>query len=216
MVIQAPIPDFAAARRAMVDSQLRPEGVTDPALLEAMGAVPRETFVPDEARASAYIDRAIPLGGGRSLAAPASLGLLLTAMEPLPGERALVIGAATGYSAAVLAEIGVSVTAIESSPMLAAAARERGIAVVEGSLEDGYKPGGPYDLILIDGAVEIVPGAIVDQLKDGGRLGAALIDRGVTRLVIGIKAAGEIGYHSIADAGVGPLPGFRRPRAFTF
>lgn len=216
MTIQASIPDFTATRQAMVDSQLRPEGVNDPALVAAMGAVPRELFVPEAARAIAYNDRAIPLGGGRSLSAPASLGLLLTGMEPLPGDRALVVGAATGYSAAVLAAIGLEVTAVESSPELAAVARERGVAVVEGSLEDGYSKGGPYDLILIDGAVEIVPQAIVDQLKDGGRLGAALIDRGVTRLVIGIKAAGGIGYHSIADAGVAALPGFKRPRAFTF
>lgn len=216
MTIQAPIPDFAAARQAMVDSQLRPEGVSDPAIVAAMRTVPRELFVPEESRALAYNDRSIPLGGGRSLSAPASLGLLLTAMEPLRGDRALVIGAATGYSAAVLAEMGVEVTAVESSAELAAVARERGLTVVEGSLEDGYGQGGPYDLILIDGAVELVPEAIVDQLKDGGRLGAALIDRGVTRLVVGIKAAGGIGYHSIADASVAALPGFKRPRAFTF
>src|SRR5829696_7558887 len=124
MTIQAPVPDFTAARQAMVDSQLRPEGVNDPALVAAMGAVPRERFVPQEARAIAYNDRAIPLGGGRSLSAPTSLGLLLTGMEPLPGDRALVVGAATGYSAAVLSAMGLEVTAVESSPELAATARE--------------------------------------------------------------------------------------------
>jgi protein-L-isoaspartate(D-aspartate) O-methyltransferase len=216
MTIHAPIPNFAAARRAMVDSQLRPQGVTDQALLEAMGKVEREKFVPAEVRPLAYIDRSLALGGGRFLAPPAVLGQLLTQMMPLPGERALVVGAGTGYSAAVLQAMGLDVVALENAPELAAQARANGLTVVEGSLEAGHKTGAPYDIILIDGAVEHIPDAITAQLADGGRLGGALSDRGVTRLTVGRKAGGAFGYLSIGDAGVAALPGFIRPRTFTF
>jgi protein-L-isoaspartate(D-aspartate) O-methyltransferase len=137
-------------------------------------------------------------------------------MRPEPGQRALVVGAGTGYSAAVLSAIGLNVTALESSTELAAAARSSKVKIVEGPLEEGHPKGAPYDQILIDGAVEYLPDAIVDQLADGGRLGAALIDRGVTRLIIGRKSGGAFGYLSIGDAGVPALPGFNRPRAFTF
>ena len=116
----------------------------------------------------------------------------------------------------MLAEIGLSVKALESSPELAARARALGIDVVEGPLEAGWKRGAPYDLVLIDGAVEFVPDALIQQLEDGGRLGAALVDRGVTRLIVGRKGGGGFGHYSIADSAVPQLPGFSRPRAFTF
>lgn len=216
MTAQGPIPDYAAARQAMVESQLRPQGVGDHQVAEAMGQIPREAFVPDALKPAAYSDRSIPIGSGRQLMSPAALGLLLTGLAPRAGERALVVGAGSGYSAAVLARIGVSVTALEADRDLAAAARLSGATVAEGSLAKGYKAGGPYDLILIDGAVEFVPDAIVDQLRDGGRLGTALLDRGISRLVVGFKAAGGMGYHSVSDAGVPALAGFQRPAAFTF
>jgi protein-L-isoaspartate(D-aspartate) O-methyltransferase len=216
MTVQRPIPDFAAARAAMVESQLRPQGVTDPAVLAAMGSVPREKFLPPETRPIAYVDRAVPMGDGRFLAAPAVLGALLDQMRPVRGERALVVGAGSGYSAAVLQTMGLAVTALESSAELAAGARDNGVDAVEGRLEAGWKKGAPYDQILIDGAVEYIPDAIVDQLADGGRLGTALADRGVTRLTVGRKAGSAFGYLSITDAGVPALPGFTRPRAFTF
>lgn len=216
MTVQGPIPDYAAARQAMVESQLRPQGAGDSEVVEAMGAVPREDFVPAALKPAAYSDRSLPLGSGRQMMSPAALGLILTALAPRAGERALVVGAGTGYSAAVLARIGLKVTALEADGGLAAAARQAGVTVAEGSLHKGYRAGAPYDLILIDGAVELVPDAIVAQLADGGRLGTALLDRGVSRLVVGIKAAGAIGYHSVADAGVPALPGFQRPEAFTF
>ena len=130
MTVHAPVPDFAAARQAMVDSQLRPVGVNDPAVIEAMSAVPREKFVPDEQKPLAYVDRSIPLGDGRALPAPAVLGRLLTAMAALRGERALVVGASTGYSAAVLAKMGLKVTALESSAALAAIARGNLISIM--------------------------------------------------------------------------------------
>jgi protein-L-isoaspartate(D-aspartate) O-methyltransferase len=216
MTVQTSIPDFAAARLAMVESQLRPQGVTDRGVLDAMGAIARERFVPDDARPLAYADRAVPLGDGRFLTAPSVVGQLLTQMAPVAGQRALVVGAGTGYSAAVLAAIGLAVTAIESSPELAQRARGAGIDVVEGALEKGYPRGAPYEQILIDGAVEVIPDAIIDQLADGGRLGTALIDRGISRLVVGRKAGEAFGHLSIADAGAPLLPGFTRPRVFTF
>ena len=216
MTVQSPIPDFAAAREAMVESQLRPQGVTDPAVLGAMGSIPREDFLPPETRPLAYVDRAVPMGDGRFLAAPAVLGSLLTQMMPVRGQRALVVGAGTGYSADVLHVMGLEVVALESSPALLGAARANGIHVVDGPLEAGWNKGAPYDQILIDGAVEYIPDAIVDQLANGGRLGTALVDRGITRLIVGRKAAGAFGYVSMSDAGVPVLPGFTRPRAFTF
>ena len=216
MTVQSPIPDFAAARAAMVESQLRPQGVTDPLVLGAMAGVPREKFLPPETRPLAYVDRGVLMGDGRFLAAPAVLGALLDEMISLPGQRALVVGAGTGYSAAVLQTIGLAVTALESSAELAAKARDNGLHVVEGPLAAGWSKGAPYDQILIDGAVEYIPDAIIDQLADGGRLGTALVDRGVARLTIGRKAAGAFGYLSVTDAGVPALPGFTRPRAFTF
>jgi protein-L-isoaspartate(D-aspartate) O-methyltransferase len=216
MTVQSPIPDYAAARAAMVENQLRPQGVTDRAVLGAMGAVERERFVPDETRPLAYVDRAIPVGGGRFLPAPAVLGQLLTQMMPEPGQRALVVGAGSGYSAAVLAKMGLEVVALECSPELAGRARELGIPVVEGPLEAGHKRGAPYDQIVIDGAVDEIPDAIVDQLADGGRLGTALIERGVSRLIVGRKSGQAFGYLSVGDAGTPALPGFSRPRAFTF
>jgi protein-L-isoaspartate(D-aspartate) O-methyltransferase len=137
-------------------------------------------------------------------------------MMPQRGQRALVIGAGTGYSAAVLQAMGLEVIALESSPELAGRARELGVAVLEGPLEAGHKKGAPYDQILLDGAVEYIPEPIIEQLGNGGRLGTALIDRRVTRLAIGRKSGGAFGYVTVGDSGVPALPGFARPRAFTF
>jgi protein-L-isoaspartate(D-aspartate) O-methyltransferase len=216
MTVHAPIPDYSGARAAMVDSQLRPQGVSDPAVLQAMATVPREQFLPDQSRPLAYVDRAVAVGPGRFLAAPAVLGQLLTQMAPGRGQRALVVGAGTGYSAALLAAMGLEVVAVESAPELAGKARELGIEVIEGPLEAGHREGGPYEQVLIDGAVELIPDAIIAQLADGGRLGTALVDRGVTRLIVGRKSGDAFGYLSIGDAGVPALPGFTRAKAFTF
>ena len=216
MTVHAPVPDYVAARQAMVDSQLRPQGVNDPAVIEAMSLVPRERFVPDEQKPLAYIDRALPIGEGRALPAPAVTGLLLTALAPIRGERALVIGSGTGYSAAVLTEMGIATEAVESSSSLAAVARQNGVEVVEGELERGHPTGGAYDIVLIDGAVEVIPDAIVEQLTDGGRLGGAIVDKGITRLIVGRKAGTGFGYLTVADAATPALPGFQRPHAFSF
>jgi protein-L-isoaspartate(D-aspartate) O-methyltransferase len=216
MTLHRPIPDFAAAREAMVESQLRPQGVTDRGTLDAMARVERERFLPSHTRPLAYVDRAVGIGDGRFLPAPAVLGQLLTQMMPRRGQRALVVGAGTGYSAFVLKEIGLDVVALESSGALAAVARDLGVEAVEGPLEAGCAHRAPYQQILIDGAVEAIPQAIIDQLDDGGRLGTAIVDRGITRLVVGRKARGAFGTLSFGDAGVPALPGFSRPKAFKF
>jgi protein-L-isoaspartate(D-aspartate) O-methyltransferase len=216
MTIHAPVPDYQAARASMVDTQLRPEGVTYPPVVEAMAAVQREEFVAEDSRPVAYLDRTVPMGAGRFLSAPVVVGKLLTEMTPLPGERALVVGCGTGYSAAVLQAIGLDVTGLESSSELAARARELGIAVVEGPLEEGWKSKAPYHLVLIDGAVEFIPEAIISQLTDHGRLGAALIDRGICRLAVGRRAGSGFGLYTLADSAAAALPGFAKPRTFTF
>jgi len=216
MTLHAPIPDYAAARASMVDTQLRPEGVNFPPVVEAMAAVAREEFVAPEAMSLAYIDRTVPMGAGRLMNGPVVLGKLLTEMTPLSGERALVVGCGSGYSATVLRAMGLSVIGLESSPELASRARANGVDVVEGPLEDGWEKGTPYDLILIDGAIEHIPDAIVAQLTGHGRLGAALIDKGITRLVVGRRAGDGFGLHSMADSGAAALPGFSKPRTFTF
>jgi len=208
--------DFSLARRAMVDNQLRPEGVTDRGVLAAMGSVERERFVPERARALAYFDRPLKIAEGRAMMPPAALGRLLSELTPVAGERALIVGSGTGYSAALLKEIGLDVIALESAERLSAAASAAGIETVSGELAKGWDKGAPYDLILLDGAVEYVPAALAKQLRDGGRLAGAIVDRGVTRLVVGRVSGGALGLRSIADADVDILPGFERPRAFTF
>jgi protein-L-isoaspartate(D-aspartate) O-methyltransferase len=187
--------DSQAARRAMIDNQLRPEAVTDAAVLAAMAAIPREDYVAPEARAFAYVDRPVALGAGRSMMPPAAFGRLLSELAPRAGERALVVGAGSGYAAAVLGHIGLDVSSVDGPDA---------------------GDGAGFDLILIDGAVDEVPQALVDCLAEGGRLGTALRVAGVSRLVVGRAVAGRLGLRSIVDADVAPLPQFERRRAFTF
>ena len=216
MTVQQPIPDYTEARSVMVESQLRPEGVTDRALIDAMRSVPRETFVPAGVRPLAYTDRAVPLGNGRFLGPAAALGQLLTDMAPQPGERALVVGGGSGYSATILSTMGLDVTLLESDPALAEIARANGVEVVAGELAAGHRKAAPYDIILIDGAVEQIPDPLIAQLADGGRLGGALVEGSVHRLVVGRKSGEAFGLLSIGDSWLPPLPGFTRPPAFTF
>lgn len=191
--------DSALARRAMIDSQLRPQGVTDPAVLEAMASVPREDYVPEIARPFAYFDRSIPVDGG-AMMPPAPLARLLTAAAPQPGERAIVVGAAPGYAAAVLRSVGLKVIECVAADLLA-----------------GSAPSGPFDLVVIEGAVEEVPPVLTDALVPGGRVVTALFTTGkVTRLAIGRKVGEVMGYTRFADSEIPLLPGFSRPAAFTF
>ena len=211
---------FEPMRRSMVASQLRTTGVNDPRVVAAMGEVARERFVPTERRALAYADAQVPLGNGRALNPPMALGRLLTEAQLQGHERALVIGSGTGYAAAVLARLVGSVTALEEDASLAATAGEAladtGVTLVEGPLSEGWPAGAPYDFILIDGAVDYVPPAIVGQAADGGRIALALHDRGVTRLAMGRVVAGAFGVSVFADAETAILPGFEKPRTFTF
>jgi len=211
---------FEPMRRAMVASQLRTTGVNDPRVVAAMGEIARERFVPAERSALAYADALVPLGRGRALNPPMALGRLLTEARLTGRERALVIGAATGYSAAVLARLVASVVALEEDKDLAAAAtmalEGTGVVLVTGPLARGWATGAPYDFILIDGAVEHVPAAIVEQTSDGGEIALALIEDGVTRLCLGRAVAGAFGAIAFADAAAAILPGFERPRGFSF
>jgi len=212
--------NFEQMRRAMVTNSLRTTGVSDPRVLAAMGAVPRERFVPPEKIPVAYTDNPVPLGNGRELNSPLALGRMLTESAPQPHERALAIGAATGYAAAVLARLVADVVAVEEDGDLIAVAHTRladtEVRLVHGPLTDGFAAGAPYDLILIDGAVEFVPDALIDQLADGGRLATALLDEGVTRIAIGRRAGEGFGLAPVSDLAAAILPGFLKPRTFTF
>lgn len=213
--------DFQAMRRAMVESQLRPSGVNDPQVVAAMATTPREWFVPPARATLAYTDRPVPLGGARFLNPPLITGRLITEAEVAPGDRVLVVGAATGYAAALLAEMGASVVALESDASLVEQARAalagRPIEIVEDALAAGHPGGAPYDIILIDGAVEEMADALVEQLAPNGRIACARADDGVTRMAIGRKGTGGgFALQSFADAEAVVLPGFERERGFVF
>jgi protein-L-isoaspartate(D-aspartate) O-methyltransferase len=217
-----PVPDrqARAARQAMVECQLMPMGVVAPRLVEAFGDVPRERFVPPERRLLAHVDAPQPLGGGRAMMAPLSLGLLLQALDPRGGERALVVGAGTGYSAAILARLGCVVTALEERADLAAAARAalgNTVAVVEGPLAEGWPAEPPYDLVLVDGRVDEIPERLAGQLREGGRLAAIVTGPdGVPRVSLGTRVSGRLHLDPIAEAGAPALPGFARAKGFVF
>ena len=216
MTVHAPIPDFAAARARDGRKPAAPAGRHRSGGRWTRWARSARTVRAEQTRPLAYVDRALAIGDGRFLPAPAVLGQLLTQMMPERGQRALVVGAGTGYSAAVLAAIGLNVIALEVVPNSPPPPANWASTVVEGAARSRSPDGAPYDQILIDGAVEFIPDAIIAQLAEGGRLGAALIDRGITRLVVGRKAGGAFGYLSIGDAGVAALPGFSRPKEFIF
>ncbi|WCM28675.1 protein-L-isoaspartate O-methyltransferase [Sphingomonas sp. QA11] len=212
---------FEAMRHAMVASQLRTNAVSDPRIVTVMARVPREAFLPAEVREIAYRDTAVPLGRARFQNVPIATGRLLTEAYLLPSDRVLLVGAAGGYTAAVLAELVAHVVAVESDPVLAAQAREAlagraNVTLVEGPLEAGHAADAPYDVLVIDGAVEHVPDALVAQLAAGGRVVTGIADRAVTRLASGRKSGGGFGLLDFADIDCVPLPGFSRPKTFTF
>ena len=204
--------NFSTMRTAMVESQLRTSGVDDQRVVMAMARTPREDFVPAERRAMAYVDRSIPLGNGRALNPPLATGRLLQEARVEDGDRVLLIGAATGYSAALLAAMGADVTAVEEEggPDFAAA------KVVRGPLKDGAREGAPYNLLFIDGAVEEVPASLIEQLADGARVVTGIADSGVTRLCSGRVVGGALGLARLTDMEMVVLPGFAAPERFTF
>jgi protein-L-isoaspartate(D-aspartate) O-methyltransferase len=212
---------FDVMRHAMVASQLRTNAVNDARVVAAMARMPREAFLPDDVAAFAYSDRAVPLAHGRAQNLPIATGKLLTMAELRADDRVLLIGAAGGYTAAVLAELVLEVVAVEVDPVLAAAAQAAladypTVTLIEGPLEAGHAAGAPYDVLIVDGAVEQLPDALVAQVKVGGRVVAGLADRGVTRLAYGRRSEGGFALLPFADIDCVALPGFARPRSFTF
>ena len=186
------------ARRAMIDSQLRPSGVNEPWVLAAMASLPREDYVPEAARPSAYIDRAVPLGNGRFLAPPLAHGRMLSEAAPTAADRALLVSSGSDYLAALLRPLVGSLTLVDAASIA------------------GGVAGGPYSLILIDGAIEVLPDALADALGEGGRIVSGLVERGVTRLAVGRKAGGSVALIGIADIGIPALAEFAAPRRWSF
>jgi protein-L-isoaspartate(D-aspartate) O-methyltransferase len=193
----APEAQSSAARRAMIDSQLRTSGVNEPWVLEAMNAVPREDFVPQNARAAAYTDRAVPLGNGRFLAAPLFHGRMLAEAKPAPGDKALIVSASGGYLAALV------------KPLV-------GALDVKDVADVGKLKKSAYSLMLIDGAIEELPAGIAAALADGGRIVSGLVTNGVTQLAVGTKAAGAVSWLPLAEIGIPVLPEFAAPRRWSF
>ncbi|HEX5328255.1 MAG TPA: protein-L-isoaspartate O-methyltransferase [Acetobacteraceae bacterium] len=186
--------DFTDARNRMVDSQVRPNKVTDPRIIAAMRELPRELFLPARLRPLAYIDEDIPLGGGRVLMEPMVIARLVQLLAPTAGERALVLAAGVGYGAALLAACGVRVTALEDDQSLLALARPAlestaaSVSLVVGPLAAGWPAGAPYDFILLEGSVSQIPPVLGRQLRaDGGRL------------VTVISASGTLGQAVLAE-----------------
>ena len=218
--------DYAAARLNMVDNQIRTNRVVDGGVLEAMLAVPRELFVPKQMRGIAYVDEDIDLGNGRYLTEPLVLARLVQLAEVKLTDVALVIGCNTGYSAAVMSRLASSVVALECDENLAQRASgllvEQGadnVAVVTGSLKDGYPQQGPYDVILVDGGVQEIPAALYNQLAEGGRMvavvmGGSRLTQG--RVVLTTRVGGNIARREAFDAATPLLPGFAKEPGFIF
>jgi len=212
---------FETMRHAMVASQLRTSSVNDPRVVEAMARVPREQYVPAAQRELAYRDRLIPAAGGRKLNTPLATGLLITLAQVAPSDRVLLIGAGGGYAAAVLAELASEVIAVEEDPTLAALARDAlagtaNVTLIEAALAGGAPGHAPFDVLLVDGAVEQLPDPLVAQLKVGGRAAASLVDRGVTRICSGQRTDAAFALTDLYDVECAVLPGFARPRNFRF
>lgn len=193
----APQADFAAARRAMIDSQLRTSGINDAGVLQRMAAVAREAHVPDGARGVAYMDRGIAFDDGRHIAAPVFYGMALQEARPEPSDEVLVVDGGSGYLPALVEPLVKSVKAITPEQAL-------------GSLR------GTFSLILIDGAVEQFPDPLTRRLAEDGRVVAGLIEDGVTRLAAGRTAGGAIGWLRLAEIGIPRLRQFDAPKRWSF
>lgn len=215
--------NFSAARHNMVESQLRPNRVTDEDLLAAFGAVPRELFVPAPLAGVAYVDDDIEIAPGRWLMEPMVLGRLLQAASLRREDVALVIGCGTGYACAIMARLVNTVVAVESDIALAATATRLlgelaidNVVVLEGRLTDGHPAQAPYDVILIDGGVEEVPPGIQQQLAEGGRLVTVARSGGLGRAMLMTRRAGAVSGRILFDAAVPPLPAFALVPGFVF
>jgi len=218
--------DFALARRNMIDGQLRPNRVTNIQILTAIADLPRERFLPEGLRSLAYADDDVPLGNGRYLMEPMILARLIQTLQTQPEDKALVVASGAGYGTALLARLVKSVVALEANATLAGSAEQTlkalgitNVRHVTGKMEEGVPAEAPYDVILIEGAVQYVPPAIVDQLAEGGRLGTVIAASspgvlGVARMMV--KEGGVASGRPIFDAGTPALPGFAPPPRFTF
>mgnify|MGYP002651417480 FL=1 len=218
--------DFNQSRRKMVDNQLRTNDVTDHQILDAMEVVPRERFVPASKRAVAYIDEDLPIGSsgsGRYLMKPHIFGKLIQLAQISADDIVLVIGAGSGYSTAVAAKLAASVVALEENEELARDAADllvdlgtENAVVVEGPLVDGYAAEGPYDVILIDGAVETLPENLLKQLKSDGRLVAIEGQGGAGVAKLYQKSGDAVSGRFAFNASAALLPGFALAAEFTF
>ncbi|WP_428646590.1 protein-L-isoaspartate O-methyltransferase family protein [Roseibium sp.] len=218
--------DFSQSRRKMVDNQLRTNDVTDHRILDAMDLVPRERFVPASKKAVAYIDEDLPVGSedtGRVLMKPHIFAKLVQLAEIRSGDVVLVIGAGTGYSAAVISKLAASVVAVEENEDLAKTATEllvdlgiENAVVVEGALSKGYASEGPYDVILVDGAVEVLPDGLTDQLKSDGRMVVIEGRGGAGTAKLYQKSENAVSSRFGFNASVRLLPGFARAAEFVF
>jgi protein-L-isoaspartate(D-aspartate) O-methyltransferase len=213
--------DFAAARRHMVDGQIRTADVTDLRIIAAMLEVPRERFMPPASVSLAYLDLDAPISATRRLLKPMVLAKLIQAVQIGATDRVLDAGCATGYTAAVLARIAERVVALEPDPGLAKAATDAlsalpNVDVVSARLTDGWPQGAPYDVVILDGATEIVPQTLCRQLKDGGRLVCVLGAGPGSKAMIYRRSGTEVGGRAIFDASATLLPGFAKTLAFAF
>ena len=216
--------EFGAARAHMIESQLRPNKVMDGRVLGAFAEIRREFFVPEHLRAVAYIDADLPIGGGRYLMEPMVVARLLQAAMIERTDTVLIIGAGTGYEAAVAAMLARSVIALEENPELARRARAAlvdhsiaSVSVVEGPLSQGYRPRAPYDVILFCGTVVEVPSEIDSQLAEGGRLLAVVKSAsGIGRAILRTRTGGVIAQRVLFDAATPLLQGFSPKPAFVF
>lgn len=218
--------DFATARRMMVDGQIRPNDVTDLRIISAFLSVPRERFVPAERAGIAYLDLDVPVTTGtlaRCLLKPMVLAKFLQIAAVGETDRVLDVGAATGYSSAILSHVAGSVVGLELDPALARQAAEsvRDVAsapveIVQGSLEAGWAARAPYDVIVVNGAIEELPHALCDQLRDGGRLVCVLGTGPASKGMLYRKDGNEMSGRPVFDAAAAALPGFAKVPSFAF
>jgi protein-L-isoaspartate(D-aspartate) O-methyltransferase len=215
--------DFTAARIKMVDNQIRTTDVTSHSVLEAFLAVPREAFVPAAQKPLAYIDNDIEIAPGRYLMQPSPLAKLIQLATVAESDVVLEVGCGTGYASAVLSLLAGSVVALESDEALAAQAGETlaelgydNVAVVAGKLEEGYGAEAPYDVIFVNGAVEVLPEALFGQLRDGGRMVAVEGYGNASQARLFVKERGTASEIRAFNTAVKPLPGFRKAAEFVF